>query len=137
MAKYHINDKGEAGICTATQGGCPFGGDAQHYSSAELARSAYELSMAGPEEKHRRFAQAFEFAPLPALPRDEALPIEQWAAHHPFPCLYGDDMNPKDSAQWEAEVNHWGDEATQSTSISRDAVRTWSYSDLSPSVLVH
>lgn len=46
MPKFHLNDKGEAGQCRATQGGCPFGGDAQHYSSTEKARTAYEASMA-------------------------------------------------------------------------------------------
>lgn len=47
MAKYHVNDKGESGQCRAEKGGCPFGGEAQHYSSPEVARQAYELSMAG------------------------------------------------------------------------------------------
>lgn len=46
MSKFHLNDKGEAGQCRATQGGCPFGGEAQHYSSTEKARTAYEASMA-------------------------------------------------------------------------------------------
>jgi hypothetical protein len=46
MSKFHLNDKGEAGQCKATQGSCPFGGDAQHYSSTEKARTAYEASMA-------------------------------------------------------------------------------------------
>lgn len=46
MSKFHLNDKGEAGQCKATQGGCPFGGEAQHYSSTEKARTAYEASMA-------------------------------------------------------------------------------------------
>lgn len=47
MAKYHVNDRGESGQCRAEKGGCPFGGEAQHYSSPEVARQAYELSMAG------------------------------------------------------------------------------------------
>jgi hypothetical protein len=47
MAKFHVNDKGESGQCRAEKGGCPFGGEAQHYSSPEIARQAYELSMAG------------------------------------------------------------------------------------------
>lgn len=46
MAKFHVNNAGEVGQCKATQGGCPFGGDAQHYESPEIARKAYELSMA-------------------------------------------------------------------------------------------
>ena len=46
MARYHINSKGEAGKCSATQGKCPFGGDANHYDSPEKAQQAFELSMA-------------------------------------------------------------------------------------------
>jgi hypothetical protein len=29
MAKYHINDKGNPGKCTAQSGNCPFGGEDQ------------------------------------------------------------------------------------------------------------
>jgi hypothetical protein len=47
MSKFHVNDKGESGQCRAEKGGCPFGGEAQHYSTPEIARQAYELSMAG------------------------------------------------------------------------------------------
>lgn len=43
---FHINDKGEPGKCSATQGKCPYGGEHQHYPSAEVAQKAYELSMA-------------------------------------------------------------------------------------------
>lgn len=40
--KYHINDKGEAGICSAVHK-CRFGRDAdQHYDTVEEARTAYE-----------------------------------------------------------------------------------------------
>lgn len=45
MAKFHINNAGEAGQCRATQGGCPFGGEAQHYDNPDAARKAYESSM--------------------------------------------------------------------------------------------
>lgn len=41
--KFHINPTtGDAGKCSATQGKCPFGGESEHYTSAEAARSAYE-----------------------------------------------------------------------------------------------
>lgn len=40
---YHINPKtGASGKCSATKGGCPFGGDEKHYTSAEAARNAFE-----------------------------------------------------------------------------------------------
>ena len=42
MARYHINKKGEAGLCRATTGKCPFGGANVHYSSKEEARIGYE-----------------------------------------------------------------------------------------------
>lgn len=42
MARYHINSKGEVGICRAHKGACPFGGDDNHFPTAELARAAYE-----------------------------------------------------------------------------------------------
>lgn len=40
--KFHINRKGEAGRCSAQSGGCPFGGESEHYSSPEVAQRAYE-----------------------------------------------------------------------------------------------
>jgi hypothetical protein len=48
MAKFHINGKGEAGKCSATKGGCPFGGESEHFTSPEAAREAYEASMSTP-----------------------------------------------------------------------------------------
>lgn len=45
MAKFHINSKGETGKCHAKQGGCPFGGESDHYPSAVIARQAFENSM--------------------------------------------------------------------------------------------
>lgn len=46
MTKYHINGEGNPGLCKAQNGKCPFGGEANHYSSEENARKAFELSMA-------------------------------------------------------------------------------------------
>lgn len=42
--RYHINHKGEAGVCRATNGGCPFGGEADHFTSPEAARAHFEAS---------------------------------------------------------------------------------------------
>ncbi len=47
MARYHVNGKGEAGLCTAQTGNCPFGGELDHYSTPEDARRAYEKVMSG------------------------------------------------------------------------------------------
>ena len=43
--KFHVNSKGEAGVCKAQNGGCPFGGEAEHYSSGDEARAAFEAQM--------------------------------------------------------------------------------------------
>lgn len=48
MSKYHINrSSGETGPCRAEKGQCPFGSEAEHYETAELARQAYEASQGG------------------------------------------------------------------------------------------
>src|SRR5579875_1479154 len=44
MDKYHINARGEPGLCRARKQ-CPFGGVNEHYSSPEEARDAYEKRM--------------------------------------------------------------------------------------------
>ena len=41
MAKYHINNDGNPGLCKARVE-CPFGDDLSHYESEQLARAAYE-----------------------------------------------------------------------------------------------
>lgn len=46
MAKYHINAQGNPGVCRA-QRACPFGGESEHFGSAEEARMAYEGAMSG------------------------------------------------------------------------------------------
>ncbi len=45
--KFHVNSNGEAGRCSATKGKCPFGGEDQHFSSADEARAAFEATMDG------------------------------------------------------------------------------------------
>lgn len=47
MAKFHINSNGVAGPCKAESGGCPFGGETQHYATPEIARQAFEQEMSG------------------------------------------------------------------------------------------
>ena len=44
MAKYHINYKGNPGVCRAEKN-CPFGGPSEHFDSPETARAAYEKTM--------------------------------------------------------------------------------------------
>lgn len=41
--KYHVNPKtGSAGKCKAENGNCPFGGEAEHFTSMAAARKAFE-----------------------------------------------------------------------------------------------
>lgn len=44
MRKFHVNEKGEPGICKATIK-CQFGEESQHYETAAAARAAFESSM--------------------------------------------------------------------------------------------
>ena len=65
MTKYHINGEGNPGLCKAQNGKCPFGGEANHYSSQENARKAFELSMASkanPLRKKQTSAEAIASA---------------------------------------------------------------------------
>ncbi len=43
MSLFHVNpETGNAGKCSASKGKCPFGGDNEHFTSAEGARAHYE-----------------------------------------------------------------------------------------------
>ena len=70
MSKFHVNGKGEAGKCSAEKGGCPFGGENEHYTSKENARKAYEAKMGSTVESARKtphyttVERAFENLPL-------------------------------------------------------------------------
>jgi len=44
MSKFHISPDGEPRACTAKEGGCKYGADYPHFSTAEDARQAFELS---------------------------------------------------------------------------------------------
>jgi len=47
-AKYHVNSEtGDAGLCRAEMGKCPFGSADEHYDSPLKARDAYEASQSG------------------------------------------------------------------------------------------
>jgi hypothetical protein len=39
---YHINAKGDAGLCKAVKGNCPFGDADEHFTTPEAARAAFE-----------------------------------------------------------------------------------------------
>lgn len=45
MTRFHVNDKGEAGLCRAKEGNCPLSGESNHYSSLDDARKGYEEKM--------------------------------------------------------------------------------------------
>lgn len=44
MARYHLTEAGDPGVCRATQGRCPYGGSREHYSSAAEARESFEAA---------------------------------------------------------------------------------------------
>lgn len=44
MGKFHVNKAGKTGACSATKGGCPFGGESDHYSTEAEARQSFEDS---------------------------------------------------------------------------------------------
>jgi len=44
---YHINSKGDPGLCKATRGGCPFGSADEHFTTPEAARAAFEKQSEG------------------------------------------------------------------------------------------
>jgi hypothetical protein len=73
MAKFHVNNSGEPGKCAAEHGRCPFGGDAQHYESSEVARQAFELSMAGSQvpEASKKTSKVVRTDAVEAVLRDE------------------------------------------------------------------
>lgn len=50
MGKFHINAKGEPGLCRATRQ-CPFGESEDHYPSKEDARKAFEVKQSQLQEK--------------------------------------------------------------------------------------
>jgi len=61
MAKFHINSAGEAGQCKAVNGNCPFGGESDHFTSAEAAREAFEAkqeSFATPAKRDNAYVTA-------------------------------------------------------------------------------
>lgn len=66
MNKYHINEKGVPGVCTAKVK-CQFGGDAQHYFNPEAAQKAYELSMAKETVPSAQKKTSNDFVPAPPV----------------------------------------------------------------------
>lgn len=42
MNKFHLNNNGDPGVCSARPGHCPFGNESNHFESKENAREAYE-----------------------------------------------------------------------------------------------
>jgi hypothetical protein len=118
MAKYHINEKGVPGQCSA-QYVCPFGGAAQHYASPEIAQKAFELSMASatvPEAQKKTAA-----APAPAA--KPAPKVERY--RHPQGKLA--EINPDGS------VTAWKNGKIIPTSATADKLRaghgSWKLTD--------
>ncbi len=54
--KFHINEAGEPGACSAKKR-CPFGGEDEHYTSPEAARKAYEQQQSESLTSHSKKSQ--------------------------------------------------------------------------------
>lgn len=74
MARYHINEEGKPGLCSAVVT-CPFGTEDAHYKSLEQARAAYEATMGEQAISRVRkvqlpeTARTFTMAPDPTDPK--------------------------------------------------------------------
>lgn len=90
MAKFHVNDQGIPGVCTA-QVQCRFGGDAQHYTSPEIAQKAYELSMASQSipEPHKKKSE-----PTVKMPTSGAYEVGTKAERYVHPQGKMVEINP-------------------------------------------
>lgn len=60
MAKYHISADGTPGLCRATVGKCPLGGEGEHYSSEQ---EAYEASQKIMESNSQMFTSGEDVSP--------------------------------------------------------------------------
>jgi len=79
MAKYHINEAGNPGVCKARTKPCPFGGESDHYADPMEARRIYErqqelLADIGVGDSHAlspatELALTASLEPLPRQPR--------------------------------------------------------------------
>lgn len=68
MAKYHINNNGDVGVCSANSGGCPFGDDSEHFDSKLEATAAAESALA-------------EEYGVGSLRKSETQDLAQWLEH--------------------------------------------------------
>lgn len=82
--KYHVNDEGNVGRCSAKPGNCRFGSEAEHAGSKAEARSkaeeklATEYSAVGPSTSKKRPIDHLTnllFAEIPKTPRDMKKPM--------------------------------------------------------------
>lgn len=113
MAKYHVNDQGIPGVCTA-QVKCRFGGDAQHYATPEIAQKAYELSMASasipePQKKNAK--------PSVKTPTSGAYDVGTKAERYVHPQGKIVEINP------DGTVTAWKNGKQISTSATADKLR--------------
>lgn len=114
MAKYHINDAGVPGTCTAKIQ-CRFGGDAQHYSSPEIAQKAYELSMAS--ETIPTFSKKERSEPTVTKPTSGAYDVGAKAERYVHPQGKIAEINPDGS------VTAWKDGRVIRTSATAERLR--------------
>lgn len=74
--KFHVNGKGEPGKCSAQHGGCPFGGESEHHSSPEDARTAFEQANAAATFPVKSSRKVSELSQLAKVSGDAAILME-------------------------------------------------------------
>lgn len=98
MPKYHLNKKGEPGVCQAMVA-CPFGDlDSDHFPSVEEARAAYEAKQASFTAPHARWkpGKKLRTADLKGLPSGS---VVQWPSYSSSGRTYSDYVK-LESGQW-------------------------------------
>lgn len=133
MARYHITDRGEAGLCAATQGRCPYGGDDDHYPSAFVARAAFEVAMGDygmpAHSKTSSFTSVAQFLEEAAVQDPEPYePLNEWALPRSMgvsPARFGLQPMPADApvVPHQAEA-FWDSYPEELVSLEARAVHT-------------
>lgn len=78
MPKFHISESGNPAPCKATVNACPRGGEADHYSTPQAARQAYEDAQADQLFKPLPSRTAYAPATERYKPSDVLAKLRQW-----------------------------------------------------------
>jgi hypothetical protein len=121
MSKYHINDKGNAGQCSAKAGGCPFGGKNNHYSTAADARKAYEQVMASGGQWTIQQDPPKPKAVVPAVEEEKSVRSTREAGRIDYDRMKR--VYPKQKAALTRAIN--SNDSEKIVATCKDAIREW------------